>query len=90
MTRGHYRRCYYDLRVTPAELADAVLAATAAVLTEQNLDPSVLPSTLSVARPRNPDHGDYASTVALQAAKPAGIPAQDLAQAVAARLATDP
>src|SRR5262249_51085326 len=81
---------YYDLRVTPAQLADSVLAAARAALAERNLDPSVLPGTLSVERPRNPDHGDYASTVALQAAQRAGLPALELAQAIAATLMRDP
>jgi arginyl-tRNA synthetase len=50
----------------------------------------VLPATVSVQRPRNPDHGDYASTVALQVAPRAGLPVHELAQAVAARLTSDP
>ncbi len=76
--------------MTPGELADAVLAATAAVLRERDLDPSVLPGTLGVARPRSPDHGDYVSTVALQIARGAGLPPVELAQAVAAMLTSDP
>lgn len=76
--------------MTPTQLAETVLAAAAAALAELHLDPSVLPSAVSVQRPRNPDHGDYASTVALQVAKRAGLPARELAQAVAARLTNDP
>jgi arginyl-tRNA synthetase len=76
--------------VTPAQLADAVLAAATAVIAERGLDPSVLPNAIGVERPRNPDHGDYASAIALQVAKSAGIPPHELAQAVVARLASDP
>jgi len=76
--------------MTPAELADAVRAATVAVLRERSVDPTVLPGTVSVTRPRNPDHGDYASAVALQVAKRAGVPTLELARAVAALLASDP
>jgi arginyl-tRNA synthetase len=76
--------------VTPEQLADTVRAAAAAVLAERHMDPAMLPSTVSVERPRNPDHGDYASTVALQAAHRAGVPPRELAQAVADRLAKDP
>jgi len=72
--------------VTPAELADAVLAAARAVLVERGLDPSVLPATTSVERPRNPDHGDYASSLALQVGKKAGMAPRDLAAALADRL----
>ncbi|MBN9619710.1 MAG: arginine--tRNA ligase, partial [Actinobacteria bacterium] len=39
-----------------------------------------------VERPKNPDHGDYATNVALRLAKPAGRPAREVAEAVAARL----
>jgi arginyl-tRNA synthetase len=76
--------------VTPAELADAVLAAAHAVLTERGLDPSVLPATTSVERPRNPEHGDYASSLALQVGKKAGIAPRDLAAALAERLGRAP
>ena len=54
--------------MTPAQLADVVRAAAAAALTELNLDLSVLPREVTVERPRNPEHGDYASTLALQVA----------------------
>jgi arginyl-tRNA synthetase len=72
--------------VTPAELAAAVLDAARAVLVERGLDPSALPATTSVERPRNPEHGDYASTLALQVAKKAGANPRDLATAIAAKL----
>jgi arginyl-tRNA synthetase len=83
------RASYYD-GVTPAELAIAVRAAGADALTRLGLDPSALPDKVSVERPRNPDHGDYASALALQAARKAGIPPRDLAEAIAGKLAADP
>jgi arginyl-tRNA synthetase len=76
--------------VTPAQLADAVLAAAAAAMTERDLDPSVLPSTVSLERPKNPDHGDYASTLAFQLAQKTAMPPADLAQAIADKLIADP
>ncbi len=72
--------------MTPADLAAAVLDAARAVLTERGLDPSALPATTSVERPRNPEHGDYASTLALQVAKKVGAHPRDLATAIAGRL----
>jgi len=72
--------------VTPAQLADAVLAAAHAALTDNDLDTGVLPATTSVERPRNPDHGDYASTLALQLAKKLGQPSMKLAEIVADKL----
>jgi arginyl-tRNA synthetase len=76
--------------MTPAQLADAVLAAAAAVLTDRSLDLSLLPTTASLARPRNPEHGDYASTLPFQLASRTALPANELAQAIADRLTTDP
>jgi len=76
--------------VTPAQLADAVLAAAHAALTDNDLDAGVLPATTSVERPRNPDHGDYASTLALQLAKKVGRPSRELADAIAERLRKTP
>ena len=76
--------------MTPADLAEAVLAATRSVFAERGLDGALLPGHATVERPRNPDHGDYASTLAMQVAKRAGIPPRDLATAVAERLARQP
>jgi arginyl-tRNA synthetase len=74
------------LAVTPAELAVAVLDAARAALTERDADISILPATTSVERPRNPEHGDYASNIALQIAKKAGVAPRDLAASIAEHL----
>ena len=76
--------------MTPAQLADAVRAAAAAALADLGLDPAVLPEVVSVERPRQAEHGDYASPLALQMAGPAGVRPRELAQAIAARLAGNP
>jgi arginyl-tRNA synthetase len=76
--------------VTPAQLADAVRAAAVAALTDRELDPSVLPAVAGIERPRNPGHGDYASNLALQVARKAGLPPRDMAQAIADKLIADP
>jgi arginyl-tRNA synthetase len=74
--------------VTPADLAAAVLAAARSVFAERGLDEAVLPPTTSVERPRSPEHGDYASTIAMQLAKKAGVKnSRELAQAIADALA---
>jgi arginyl-tRNA synthetase len=74
--------------MTPDQLADAVLTAAKAVLADHGLDPRALPAA-KVERPKNPEHGDYASTIALQAAKRSGLPARELATAIAGKLAGD-
>jgi arginyl-tRNA synthetase len=45
-----------------------------------------VPDDVVVERPRSKDHGDYATNVALQLAKPAGLPPRAVAELVAARL----
>lgn len=42
-----------------------------------------------VERPRDPSHGDWATNVAMQLAKPAGMPPRKIAEIVAARIAED-
>ncbi len=73
--------------MTPADLAELLRGTAAKVLAEHGLDVSVLPATLTVERPRNPEHGDYASNVAMQVAKKAGANPRDLATWLAAALA---
>ncbi|MDG4828774.1 arginine--tRNA ligase [Solwaraspora sp. WMMD1047] len=73
--------------MTPAKLAEVVSAAARAVFTARGLDQSVLPETVSLERPRNPEHGDYASTLALQLAKRVGVAPRELAGALAEELA---
>jgi arginyl-tRNA synthetase len=65
--------------VTPAQLAELVRAAAADVLARRGLDPAALPADVGVERPRNPEHGDYATNVAMRTAKKAGVPPRDLA-----------
>ncbi|MFI5837570.1 arginine--tRNA ligase [Micromonospora sp. NPDC051300] len=76
--------------MTPAELAEVVLAAAHAVFDERGLDRAALPAQTTVERPRNPDHGDYASTLALQLSKKVGVPPRELATALAEQLGRAP
>jgi arginyl-tRNA synthetase len=50
------------------------------------LEPALVPDEITVERPRNPEHGDYATNVALQLAKPAGTNPRAVAELVAVRL----
>jgi arginyl-tRNA synthetase len=76
--------------VTPADLAATVLTAARAVFDTRGLDVSLLPGTTTVERPRNPEHGDYASTIAMQLAKKAGVAPRELAAALAEELSSRP
>lgn len=73
--------------MTPADLAELLKTTTAAVLVERGLDTSALPATVTVERPRNPDHGDYATNLALQLGKKVGVNPRELAGWLAAALA---
>ncbi|RLP86899.1 arginine--tRNA ligase [Micromonospora sp. BL4] len=76
--------------MTPAELASVVLTAAHAVFAERGLDHAALPERTAVERPRNPEHGDYASTLALQLSKKVGVPPRELAAALADELGRAP
>ncbi|MGH3540507.1 MAG: DALR anticodon-binding domain-containing protein, partial [Pseudonocardiaceae bacterium] len=73
--------------MTPAALADLVRSVAHDVLTGRGLDPVVLPATVTVERPRVPEHGDYATNVALQTGTRAGVPPRELAGWLAHALA---
>ncbi|GLZ54744.1 arginine--tRNA ligase [Actinomycetospora sp. NBRC 106378] len=72
--------------VTPAALADLLHAVAVDVLTERGLDTAALPDEVTVERPRNPEHGDYATNLAMRSAKKAGVKPADLAGWLAERL----
>ncbi|MGP4054469.1 arginine--tRNA ligase [Mycobacterium sp. 4D054] len=73
--------------MTPADLAELLKATAAAVLAEHGLDAAALPATVTVERPRNPEHGDYATNLALQLGKKVGVNPRELAGWLAAALA---
>ena len=65
--------------MTPADLAELLKTTASAVLAERGLDAAALPATVTVERPRNPEHGDYASNLALQVGKKVGANPRELA-----------
>jgi len=75
--------------VTPVELADAVTAAIRATVDGGELSVEV-PQRITLERPRQRDHGDYATNVAMQLAKPAGRPPRDVADLLADHLRRAP
>lgn len=80
-----------DLRaMTPADLASTVRHITLDVLRGRGLETSAVPEEVTVERPRNPDHGDYATNIALQVAKKVGMNPRDLGAALSAVLADHP
>ncbi|MGF2953012.1 arginine--tRNA ligase [Mycobacterium sp. THU-M116] len=73
--------------MTPADLAELLKTTAAAVLAEHGLDTAALPPAVAVERPRNPEHGDYASNLALQLGKKVGANPRELAGWLAQALA---
>ncbi|WP_297849975.1 arginine--tRNA ligase [uncultured Corynebacterium sp.] len=76
--------------MTPADLTSTVRSITVQTLDERGLDSTVVPDVVTVERPRNPEHGDYATNIALQVAKKAGTNPRELAQWLCDALANRP
>jgi arginyl-tRNA synthetase len=75
--------------VTPEQLRDVVRTAVAAAVDRGVLAVEV-PGDVVVERPKNPEHGDYATNAALRLAKPAGRPPRQVAELLAEELRVHP
>jgi len=71
--------------VTPEQLSAALRTALTDAVAAGDLAVDV-PAEVRVERPRNRDHGDWSTNVALQLAKGAGMPPRDVAALLADRL----
>jgi arginyl-tRNA synthetase len=72
--------------VTPEALSAALVAILRQLQDDQILATGVLPTEVVVERPRNRDHGDWATNLALQFAAQFGLKPRDLAEHVAKAL----
>lgn len=74
--------------VTPEDLSSAIVDVLADAQTKGELDIAVddVPQAVVVERPKNKDHGDYATNIALQLTKKVGMPPRELAQLLATKL----
>jgi arginyl-tRNA synthetase len=76
--------------VTPEQLAEKILQALAALADDGAITvEGGLPRELKVERPKNPEHGDYATNVAMQLGKRAGMNPRQFAELLAAKLQND-
>ena len=74
--------------MTPEQLSTTIVDALTALTDEGALTlPDGVPAQVVVERPKSKEHGDYATNVALQLAKKAGLPPRELATLLAAKLA---
>ncbi|MGL5852599.1 MAG: arginine--tRNA ligase, partial [Phycicoccus sp.] len=71
--------------MTPEQLAAAVRGALAGAVDAGDLAVPV-PAEVRVERPRNREHGDWSTNIALQLAKPARMPPRAVANLLAARV----
>lgn len=67
------------------QLEGALMAAIARALDSGSLN-GAAPESIKLERPKDRSHGDYASSIALQLAKPAGMNPREVAQIIADQL----
>ncbi len=72
--------------MTPEALSDAIVRTLAALVAEGKLAAAELPESVVVERPRNREHGDWATNVAMQLAGRFGVKPRELADALAVGL----
>jgi arginyl-tRNA synthetase len=75
--------------VTPEQLQDVVRTAVGGAV-ERGVLAVEVPGEVVVERPRNREHGDYATNIALRLAKAAGRPPREVAELLAAELREHP
>ena len=72
--------------MTPADLSSQILRILTALQSEGKLSALELPAEVVVERPKNRDHGDWATNVAMQFAPKFGLVPRDLANLLAGEL----
>ncbi len=73
--------------MTPEQLSEVIAAALNALVDKGSVSlPDGAPTTVHVERPKNRDHGDYATNIALQLGKKASMNPREFAAVLAAEL----
>jgi arginyl-tRNA synthetase len=70
----------------PAELASAIKLILEKMQADGSLGAATLPAEIVVERPRNREHGDWATNVAMQLSPLVGLKPRELAELVAPRI----
>ena len=83
---GRSRPRRYASRVTPEELSAAISACLQAAVEAGDFHVD-LPSEVRVERPKNREHGDWATNIALQLGQKAGMNPREFARILSDRLA---
>ena len=72
--------------MTPADLSDAIVRILAKLVAEERLVSSALPDSVVIERPKNREHGDWATNVAMQLSSGFGMKPRDFAELLGAEL----
>ncbi len=76
--------------MTPEQLSQSIVAALTSLVDDGRLNlADGVPATVVVERPKQREHGDYATNIALQLGKKAGMNPRELAQLLADELVKD-
>ena len=72
--------------MTPADLSDAIVRILAKLVAEGRLASAEMPAEVVIERPKNREHGDWATNVAMQLAGRFGLKPREFAELLAAEL----
>jgi len=72
--------------LTPADLSDAIVRILAKLVAESRLDAAELPDSVVIERPKNREHGDWATNVAMQLSTRFGLKPREFAELLATEL----
>jgi len=73
--------------VTPEQLSNAIVQALHALVADGSLSLAEIPSEVVVERPKNREHGDWATNVAMQLSAKAGLKPREFAELLSPKLA---
>ena len=75
--------------MTPEELSKTIKKSLESLISAKKITVNDIPE-IKIERPKNKDHGDYASNIALMVAKPAGVNPREVAQLLVDELSKNP
>jgi arginyl-tRNA synthetase len=77
---------FLGILLTPADLSDAIVRILAKLVAEERLVSAALPDSVVIERPKNRDHGDWATNVAMQLSSGFAMKPRDFAELLGAEL----
>ena len=75
--------------MTPAQLSDAILRVLAALQAKGSLPALELPAEVVIERPKNREHGDWATNIAMQLSGKFGMKPREFAELLAGELSSN-